>query len=658
MVEPAPLADSPDAPPDDGPDEMARHLVGVLSELAAAVDADLGVTLQIAGGDGVYADAATSVHHGARRVRPRLFGGERTTPRSAVTMLVSVPDERGAILRLARSRQEPFSDDDRAMVRLVARQLTGRLVADGGPSRAAVWSRQLEAVQRVAAQLTRITSVSAITEALCSETRLVIPYDNIRVHLLGDDGQTLHAVAFRSHTQLYDGETVEGLRSQVGEGLTGLVAASGRPLVVRDVAADARAVDIPDTPHIDEESMLLVPMRHDAATIGVITLSRLGLGMFTDDDLRLLEVLADQVAVAVENARLLAGRDRLLEELRALLDIGQAGTVATDETTLAATLVPTLRRAARADGCAVARWDAAGGRLEVLATDGPADGRLAMGVVEATAYPAGHDVLLDGRRRMLSIHDLDRSVAERAMLQAWDAACVLLLPLTVAGRVVGVAELACAKVQKPSADEVELYAAMANHAAAALENARLMAALRTAADIDQVTGVTNHRYLQERLKQEVARSGRTGASLSVLMIDLDGFKLINDRHGHADGDRVLRNVAAMLKQTVRTNDVVARYGGDEFVILMPDTQEDAARHVADRVVKGIRGYAHPLSDGTEGRVSCSVGLAVHPTDGRTAAALLRAADAAMYGVKRAGGSRVGRLRSAETAPPPRMSVLG
>ena len=78
------------------------------------------------------------------------------------------------------------------------------------------------------------------------------------------------------------------------------------------------------------------------------------------------------------------------------------------------------------------------------------------------------------------------------------------------------------------------------------------------------------------------------------MIDLDGFKLINDQHGHADGDRVLRNVAAMLKLTVRTNDVVARYGGDEFVILMPDTDEDAARLVADRVVKGIRGQVHAL----------------------------------------------------------------
>jgi diguanylate cyclase (GGDEF)-like protein len=444
----------------------------------------------------------------------------------------------------------------------------------------------------------------------------------------------------------------------VGEGLTGLVAATGRPLLIADTARDPRALDVPDTPDLAEESMLLVPIRHESRTIGVITLARVGLGRFSDDDLRLMGVLADQVAIAIENARLLAGRDRLVEELRALLEIGQVGAMEADEETLARSLAPTLRRAARADGCAIVRWDDGGSRLVVLAADGRAESRLRLGDVDATRYPAGREVLLDGRRTTLAADEPDRTPQMRTMLEAWGAACVLLLPLTAAGRVVGVVELACAAHAEPTSDELELYATMTSHAAAALENARLMARLRHAADIDQVTSVHNHRYLQERLRQEVARAGRTGSPLAVLMIDLDGFKLINDQHGHADGDRVLRNVAAMLKLTVRANDVVARYGGDEFVILMPDTDEEAARLVADRVVKGIRGQVHALGDGGEGTVSCSVGMAVLPTDGRTAAALLRAADTAMYGVKRAGGSRVGRLRTRPATSEPPISVLG
>jgi len=641
-------------------DAALSRVVRSLRELAAAVDADLGATLSQADADGVYQPVATSHQdRGGTRRRPRLFGAERPD-RAAARAMIAVPDARNAVLLLERSRSEPFSADDHAVARLFARQLTDQVVVDGGGGRASVWSRQLEAIQSVASQLTRLSTVDSVTTALCVETRRVIPYDNVRVHLFAADDRTLEAVAFRSHDAAYAGETVDGLRITIGEGLTGLVAQTGRPLLLADVARDPRGVDVPGTPVLLEESMLLVPMRQEARVIGVITLMRRGLGMFSEDDLRLLSVLADQVAIAVENARLLAGRSRLVEELRALMEIGQAGSLAADASTLAGTLASTLRGAARSDGCAIMRWDDGGTRLLLLGIDGHADGRRSLPDMEVVRYPASR-LLLDGSRRVLTIHDLDLGASERALLEAWGAVSVLLLPLTVAGRIVGVAEFAsAARVAAPGLDELELYSAMANHAAAALENARLLAQLRQAADVDQVTGLNNHRYLQERLKQEVARASRTGAPLSVLMIDLDGFKLINDRHGHADGDRVLRDVAAMLKLTVRTNDVVARYGGDEFVILMPDTDEEAARLVADRVVKGIRGQVHALYEGAEGRVSCSVGMAVHPIDGRTAAALLKAADAAMYGVKRAGGSRVGRLRAhpAGGRGTPPMSVLG
>ena len=190
---------------------------------------------------------------------------------------------------------------------------------------------------------------------------------------------------------------------------------------------------------------------------------------------------------------------------------------------------------------------------------------------------------------------------------------------------------------------------MANHAGAVLDNVRLLEQLRQAADVDQLTGVNNHRYLQERLKQEAARSASSNGTFSILMVDLDGFKAVNDKHGHADGDRVLRAVAAGLKLAVRTNDIVARYGGDEFVVFMPDTSEEQAQVVAKRVVAGVRGRKYELSDGTVARISASAGLAVYPVDGRTAAALLRAADAAMYAIKRGGGSNVGRVTKAAAA---------
>jgi diguanylate cyclase (GGDEF)-like protein len=112
---------------------------------------------------------------------------------------------------------------------------------------------------------------------------------------------------------------------------------------------------------------------------------------------------------------------------------------------------------------------------------------------------------------------------------------------------------------------------------------------------------------------------------------------------------VLQNVAATLRLAVRANDIVARYGGDEFVVVMPETDLAAARQVAERVVSSVRAVRHPLSDGSEGVVACSAGLAQFPMDGRTAGRLLRSADAAMYRVKRGGGDAHGAAEHARGA---------
>ena len=201
--------------------------------------------------------------------------------------------------------------------------------------------------------------------------------------------------------------------------------------------------------------------------------------------------------------------------------------------------------------------------------------------------------------------------------------------------------------------EMQAYQTMAGSIAAGLENQRLLEQLRVAADVDQVTGVNNHRYLQDRLRQEVARAARSRSPLCVLMLDLDDFKPINDRFGHAEGDRVLATIATAIRAHVRTNDIVARYGGDEFVVLMPDTPGDQAQMVARRVVAGISARRHELANGAEVRVGVSAGLAVYPDDGRTAAALLQVSDAHMYEAKRSAkpGSRP-RAELVETALAP------
>ena len=286
----------------------------------------------------------------------------------AVTHL-HLPDDRGGLLVLERQRAEPFSEDDLAIARVQARRLVGTVATRLGP-RPITWSAHLEAVQSVAAQLTRLTSVEEVTSALCAHTQRVVAFDNARVYVLREDGRTLDPVAWQSQVSEYQGETVDGLRVTVGEGITGWVALTGQPLNVPDADSDPRAVDVPGSLDLLEESMLLAPLRSEGRVIGVVVLSRLGLARFSDDELRLLGVLADLAAVAIENARLLAERDRHVAELEALLDISQAGGEAKDEADLAGVLAERLCRAAGMDTCLIWRWDQQSGDLVPIGAAG------------------------------------------------------------------------------------------------------------------------------------------------------------------------------------------------------------------------------------------------------------------------------------------------
>jgi len=659
-----------------------QRIAQLLGEVARAVGADRGAGLFAADTDGTLQLVAWTP--GATvRGRPASWLGKlmgrgpkdaRPGPHTPATrgsvptasstsnvedpgsqLLLIVPDGRMGILALGRGKDDPFGSDDRALARLYARQiavqLAGQVVDAAAPASASAWSRQLQAVQSIAAQLTRLSTVAQIGTAICTETRQVVPYDNARVHVLAADGETLEAVAFSHHSLEYAGETADTLRLRVGEGITGWVVATGQGVIVPDASRHPRAVPVPGTPLI-EEQMLLVPLRYEGMARGAIVLSRLGTGTFSEDDLRLVQVLADQAAVALENARSLASRDRLVQDLEALLEISRAGSTEHDEAALAGLVAEILVRTSGADACVVSRWDDSSAELEMLSWKGRLDCGQAGLRGDLARFPLTRRVLLEGQSQLVHGDRAGAAAAESAMLRRVGATQVLLLPLTASGRTIGILELYLATDERTFTEqETAVYATMAGQAAVALQNVQLLRHLRAAADVDQVTGVNNHRYLQERLTQEVARSARSRSPLSVLMIDLDGFKAINDVHGHADGDRVLRNVAAGLRLAVRANDIVARYGGDEFVVLMPDTDLPAAQLVAERVVAGVRGQRHQLADGTEGSVACSAGLALYPDDGRTATRLLRTADAAMYRVKRAGGDSVSR-----SAPPPREPV--
>ncbi|MGZ4199248.1 MAG: GGDEF domain-containing protein, partial [Thermoleophilia bacterium] len=279
-------------------------------------------------------------------------------------------------------------------------------------------------------------------------------------------------------------------------------------------------------------------------------------------------------------------------------------------------------------------------------------------------------LLDEGERRPRAAVPPRHAVADDALRAAaarqgtGEASGRIVVPLLIRDQVEGYIEAVDAGARRFVEDEVELVQILANQAVVALQNGRLYETLKRQAITDGLTGLHNHRYFYERLEEEVAKSKRYGAPLSLLMLDLDDFKRFNDAYGHPAGDQVLREIADILQRQLRRQiDVVARYGGEEFAVLLPSTPLSGAQAVGDRLQRqvsvrlededgaaelvGERIRAHVaealFGDDLDERgvsITVSVGVATFPDNAADAEGLVRAADKALYFAKRLGKNRV------------------
>jgi diguanylate cyclase (GGDEF)-like protein len=497
---------------------------------------------------------------------------------------------------------------------------------------------QLQAIQELSARLNRIQDTEGIGEAIVAGMDRLIRHDTIRVYRVDDVAGVCEPIAFQGEFMGIGRPTADMLRLPIGTGLTGWVAHNNTPLRLGDAARDPRSVQV--GANRGAESMLLVPMSWEDRVMGVIVVSAAGYDQYTDDDERMLEIFAGYAAQALANAeafgeirRQSAELRHRLESQRRLLEVNERLLSTLDPGGVLEMIADSLKAVVAYDALTIYRIDwATRRRRAVVARDRYAelilqhesdiDDGLTGWVIRNAEAVLSNDAHLDPR--VIQIPGTPE-----------ESESMIVCPLIVGGEVVGTLNVSRMGGEEShfERDEFELVRLFAAQASIALRNAETHGAMVTRAEHDALTGLRNHGAFQRELGEAVA----SGRPFAVLMIDLDAFKGYNDRHGHPAGDALLARIAAAMRETLRDDDRLYRYGGDEFAIIAPRSGDTAAREIAERVRAAV---AH-LTETTGPLVTASVGIAVYPDDGATKDTLVAVADRQLYLSKPANRPRTG-----------------
>jgi diguanylate cyclase (GGDEF)-like protein len=323
-------------------------------------------------------------------------------------------------------------------------------------------------------------------------------------------------------------------------------------------------------------------------------------------------------------------------ELRHVIDMSHDLAATLDPMDVGNRLARHIAQVAHADACVLSTWDRGDDRVVTFGSYPVEQGRALEPAYDLADFPATRAVLASHEPCMIDIADPQADPAEVEYLRSLGHGSLVMLPLVVRGESIGIVELSSARTKAFTDRDVELAQLLAREAATTFDNARLYDELRQLAYRDPLTGLANRSRLQDRVDHALERiRGRSPNHAAVLFIDLDHFKHLNDRFGHAKGDRALQVIADRIRTIIRPGDTAGRLGGDEFAVLLEDVENgEAVAAICQRLLDGL---AQPIELGDVSPIiGGSIGYALSGPDSATSEDLLRNADIAMYAAKAAG----------------------
>lgn len=433
----------------------------------------------------------------------------------------------------------------------------------------------------------------------------------------------------------FDLEVIGGKRMPkrsrpAGNHLTEYVISTRQPILLREnMVAEAHKLGV--EPLRPGGCLCCVPLVAYDHAIGAMAVFSDQERAFDEGHLELMRVLASEASIAIENARLFQDERTKARHLSLLNTISKNAIATLNPDEMLAKIAEQLEAGLTYQHMGIAVLNYSTRELVVQAEAGRNRGALGQRI------PLGTGVIgLVARNGRMAMYDA-KSLSETGVkpLLAGTVSAIA-LPVFYGEQLHGVMYVECSTPTDFSDEEVLLLRTLADLIAGALHNALTFQKAQEQAITDGLTGVKTHRFFMEALSAEWKRSTRAGRSFALVLMDLDRFKFVNDFYGHLEGDLVLQRVGQILETNCRRSDVVARYGGDEFVILMPETNMEHARHLASK----LRGWISTDPLLREKNLSASFGIACYPLHGSSPQELIQVADASMYLSKHQGGNAV------------------
>lgn len=435
-------------------------------------------------------------------------------------------------------------------------------------------------------------------------------------------------------------EAARRFRTAPDRGVSGACFSTASVVNVPDVSKEPRYISV--LPSCRSE--ICIPIVAGDRTLGVLGIESDRPNAFSSHDEHVLSAYARLLAMGLLHARQHQAHQKDIAELQAVSDVAQHA-AALDLSGTLDSVCESLRRITTSDSVAVYLWES---RTETL--------RMAALSYDATQYgseyernlAALHLKLGEGMVGWTALHREpvridDVGSDKRAVVVAGTAKhskSAIVIPLVVEDRLVGVARLVKMGIGSYTDDHFRFARTIASQAALAIAAAEAHQEIRRLSVTDELTGAYNTRHAMQRLREEVESARRHEEHVSLLVIDGDCMKLVNDTYGHAEGNRLLVELTAAMRASLRLTDVLGRFGGDEFVAILPRTCGKDALVTAERLRVAVAAHECRTSWGEPIHATVSVGVATYPEHGRTADDLFREGDRRLYEAKQSGRNRV------------------